>query len=95
MTTKEAYQQKLEAQLKEWAAGIEVLKARAEKAKAEAKIEYMEQIDKLHSHEEAAKAKLQELKHSGEHAWEELKPGLERSWSELKSALEHARSKFH
>ncbi len=93
-TSKEAYQEKLEAQLREWTAKIAELKAKADKAKAEVKMEYVEQIEKLRIQQAAAEAKLQELRQSGEQAWEDLKPGLERAWKELKTAVDHARSKF-
>ncbi len=93
-TSKEAYQEKLEAQLREWTAKIAELKAKADKAKAEVKMEYVEQIEKLRIQQAAAEAKLQELRQSGEQAWEDLKPGLERAWKELKTAVDHARSRF-
>lgn len=37
MNTKEAYQEKFEAQLREWAAKIDALQVKADKATAEAK----------------------------------------------------------
>jgi hypothetical protein len=58
MDTKEAYQEKFDAQLREWSAKIDELKAKADKAKAEAKIEYCEQIDGLRSKQAAAQTKL-------------------------------------
>jgi hypothetical protein len=41
MESKKAYQEKMEAQLKEWSARIDLLKAKADKAKAEAKTSIM------------------------------------------------------
>jgi len=49
MNKKEAYQEKFDAQLREWSAKIDELKAKADQAKAEAKIEYYEQIEALRS----------------------------------------------
>ena len=37
---RKAYEEKLDAQLKEWSAQIALLKAKADNAKADAKIEY-------------------------------------------------------
>ncbi len=93
-TSKEAYQAKLEAQLREWGARIDELKAKAKKAKADAKIEYLEQIEKLHAQQSAAQAMLQEFQQSGEQTWKELKPRLDRAWKDLKNAVDHARSRF-
>ncbi len=51
---RKAYEEKLDAQLEEWNAQIALLKARADKAKAEAKIEYYKTIEALqHRHDEA------------------------------------------
>ena len=63
MNKKEAYQEKFDAQLREWSAKIDELKAKADQAKAEAKIEYYEQIEELRSKQAAAQTKLQELRH--------------------------------
>ena len=45
METRELYKQKYEAQLREWGAKIDVLKAEIDKRKAEAKIDAQPQLD--------------------------------------------------
>lgn len=94
MGMREAYQEKMEAQLKEWGAELEKLTARADKAKAEAKIEYYKQIEALRTKQETVRAKLEELKRAGDKAWEDIKAGVENAWDELKNALDSAFSKF-
>lgn len=95
MTDKrKAYEDKLDAQLKEWNAQIELFKARADKGKAEAKIEYYKTIEALQKRQEEARAKLHELKAAGDEAWEELKTGAEKAWDEVKTAFHNAASKF-
>ena len=94
MSKKEAYRKKLEAQLDEWNAKIEVLKAKANKAEASAKVEYHETIEDLQKKRSNAKDKLQELRNAGEDAWEDLKGGLEQSWSDLEAAVKAATSRF-
>ncbi|MDD5411512.1 MAG: coiled coil domain-containing protein [Methylobacter sp.] len=94
MSKKEAYQDKIDAQLREWSAKIDELNAKANKATAEVKIEYYEQIEELRSKQANAQTKLQALRNSGEQAWEELKPGLEQAWDDLKTSVEKAISKF-
>jgi len=91
---KAAYQQKMEAQLKEWAAKIGELMAKAEKAKAEATIEYQRQIKELQAKQAAAQEKLEELRKAGEGAWEDLRAGLETAWDDLKSAFNNAVARF-
>jgi len=95
MTDKrKAYEEKFEAQLKEWSAQIALFKAKADKARAEAKIEYYTIIEALQHKRETAKAKLQELKAAGPGAWEDLKAGAEKAWAEVKTALQEAGAKF-
>ncbi|MFO8240340.1 MAG: hypothetical protein R6T90_05005 [Dissulfuribacterales bacterium] len=95
MTEKrKAFEEKLDAQIKELSAQMALLKTKADKAKAEAKIEYYTTIEALHHKRDIAKAKLHELKTSGEDAWDNLKAGTEKAWDEFKSAFHAAASKF-
>jgi len=91
---RKAYEEKLDAQLEEWNAQIALFKARADKAKAEAKIEYYKTIEALQHRQDEARAKLSELKTSGDEAWEDLKTGAEKVWAEVKAAFHGAASKF-
>ena len=94
MGLKENYQEKLEAQLKEWSGKIDQLKTAAGKLAADARVTYHQQIDALRGKQEAAQKKLQELRESGEGAWESLKAGIDRAWDELKQGVEGALSRF-
>jgi nucleotide-binding universal stress UspA family protein len=91
---KETYQEKIEAQLKEWAAKIDELKAKAEKSKAEIKMKYEKQIEDLRNKQGALQKKLLEMKESGEEAWEGLKSSIEKSLDDLKETFDEAISKF-
>ena len=91
---RKAYEDKLDAQLEEWNVQIALLKARADKAKADAKIEYYKTIDTLHHKQAEAGTKLHELKNAGDDAWEDLKTGAEKAWDEVKAAFDSAASKF-
>ncbi len=88
MGLKEAYQEKVEAQLKVWSAEFKELQAKAELAKADAKIELHEQLQTLKAKQEAAHQKLKELKETSADAWEKAKPDLEKAMDNLKSAWE-------
>ena len=91
---RKAYEEKLDAQLEEWNAQIALLKARADKGKAEAKIEYYKTIEALQHRQDEARAKLHELKTAGDEAWEDLKTAAEKAWDEVKTAFHDAISKF-
>lgn len=91
---RKAYEEKLDAQLKEWNAQIALLKAKAENAKVDAKIDHYKTIETLQAKQDAARTKLQELRSAGDDAWEDLKSGAENVWTELKTAFQSAASRF-
>lgn len=95
MTDKrKAYEAKFDAQLKEWSAEITLLKAKADKAKAEAKIEYYKTIETLQGKHDAAGTKLKQLRAASDDAWEDIKTGAENVWTEVKTSFNSAVSKF-
>ena len=94
MGKREAYEQKLEAQLKEWKIDIDKMKAKADKSDAQARLEYYKKIEELRTKQEAAQKKLTELKAAGEDAWEDLKAGIDLAWGSLGEAVKSARSRF-
>ena len=95
MTDKrKAFEEKFDAQLKEWSAQLALLNAKADKTKAEAKIEYYKTIETLQGKQNVARTKLQELRAAGDDAWEDLKTGAENVWTEVKTAFNSAASKF-
>ena len=94
MDKKEAYEKKMEAQLDEWNARIDMLKAKAAKAEADSKIELQDNIDELQKKRQEAEDKLQELRNSSSDAWEDLKDGVEKAWSDFGAAVKSATSRF-
>jgi hypothetical protein len=91
---KEDYVQKMEVQLKKWGLKIDILKAKAEKSKAEAKITYLKQIEELRAKQESVKQKVHDLKGSGDEAWEDFKKGVEDAFGDMKKSLKQAASRF-
>lgn len=79
--------EKLESQLKDWEAKLDVLVAKAGVARAEAKSEYREHVDELKAKHRTAKAKLEELKTASSEKWDILKTGVEGAWNELEEAF--------
>jgi nucleotide-binding universal stress UspA family protein len=91
---KMAYVEKVETQLKEWGLQTDILKAKADKSKAEVKIKYLEQIQELKNKQEAAKQRLHELRGSGDEAWADFKEGVDNALDDLKKSLKKAISRF-
>jgi hypothetical protein len=87
-TTQEAYKQKMEAQIKEWSARLEVLKAKAEKATAEAKLEMHAQAEKLKALEVSAQEHLAKLQASAAGTWDTVKADVTEKWNQVSGAVE-------
>jgi hypothetical protein len=87
MGKEEAYRERAQAQLREWKADIDKLMARANKAKADGKIQFYEQAEVLNAKYQAALKRAQELKDAGEDEWQEFKIRVEVAWGEVKDAL--------
>jgi hypothetical protein len=95
MTDKrKAYEEKFDAQLKEWGAEIALLKAKADKARADVKIEYYKTLETLQGKQDVARTKLKELRSAGDDAWEDVKTGAENVWTEIKAVFQNAASRF-
>ena len=94
MSMKEAYEKKLQAQLDEWSAEIDRLKAKADKAEADAQLDYYKKIEELRVLQEQARDKLVELEAATDEAWEDLKAGIESAWDSLSVAVRSAVSRF-
>ena len=94
MVTKQAYQQKLEIQLKKWDEKFDKLQVKTTKAKTEIRADIKEQIVTLASKRTAAHAKILELGQHTEETWEDLITGAEKMWSEMHEALNRLISHF-
>lgn len=77
LSGKQSFQQKLEAQLKEWDAKLDELKEKAPGLKGKIRAEYEIQLEALAENKASANEKLQDLRRHMEDAWEDLKEGLE------------------
>lgn len=94
MNEKELYQQKKQAQLDEWQAEIEKLKAKASELSADARLEINAQIEALQGKIEDGKSKLAELADASEGAWESIKDCVESTWNSMTSAFNEVVAKF-
>lgn len=94
MNTKEAYRQKIEAELELAQARLAQWKAKAKVMAADGNVEYTKRVEELEQSVGATRAKLMELAAAGEDAWESLKGGVESAWGSLSSAFRDAASKF-
>ena len=92
MSIKNDYQKKIEAQLHQWEAEINLLKAKAQNTEADAKINYQKNLEELKLKKGVAIKRLQEIKTSGAEAFEDLKEGAYKASAELKHGIDSALS---
>jgi recombinational DNA repair ATPase RecF len=94
MEIKDAYKQKMAAQLKEWDAQINLLEAKVENAGADIKVKRARTIHELRAKQRAASEKMKELGNSSGKAWGQVKVTADTIWDELKNGIADAHSKF-
>ena len=94
MSNKELYRQKRQAQLDEWRAEVDKLKARASGFSADTQLEMNKRTKALERKIEEGRAKLSQLADASDDAWESLKDGVESAWDVLKSSVNEAAAKF-
>lgn len=94
MNDKQLYHQKKQAQLNEWKADIDKLKAKALIASADIQIEMNKQIDVLEKKIDEGKTKLSDLADAADDMYESAKEGVESAWDSLKTTLSNAAAKF-
>jgi Protein of unknown function (DUF2934) len=94
ITTKQAFQKKLEAQLKEWDSKFAALTAKAQGAKTKIQAKIESEIVVLSNKRAAAQSTLRELRQRTGGAWVDLKIGAEKTWEEMHEALDRVISRF-
>lgn len=95
MESKEGYREKMEAKLAQWNAEMDKLSAKLSEAKADVKISYAEKIEEFMAKRDALKEQMDELRGSGDEAWQRIKIGVDNAASDLLKALDKAKSSLH
>ena len=94
MSKKDAYKQKIEAELEAVKAKLVEYKAEAKIAAADVRIEYTQHVDELEKMADTINIKLKELEIAGEDKWESLKETLESTWNKFSTAVHETAEKF-
>lgn len=93
-TNNNAYSEKLQARLDQWHAELDKLEAKTRESKADARIELMENVNKVKERWETARSKAREVQKSSGEAWKELRKGTEDAFESLKDAVHRAQSQL-
>lgn len=94
MNTKDAYREKMTAQIEEQEARLAQLKARAKQAVADGKITLGGEIEAAEAKLTVARARLKELSEAGDDAWETFKDGCDEAWNSFSDACRRAMDKL-
>lgn len=94
MNDRELHRQKYQAQLDEWKADLDKLKARAAGARADVQIEMNKHVADLEERLHEAGGKLSELAAAGEEKWDAARKNVETTWGALKAGVSAAAAKF-
>lgn len=94
MEIKDAYKQKMDTQLREWGAQIDLLEAKIENAGADARIKHAGELHELRAKWLVASEKMQEFERSGGEAWGEVKKATDKIWEDIKLGVSNAHAKL-
>lgn len=92
--SKEEFESKLDARLKQLDAEIVRLREKGSELKDEAKVRWDEKLTQLETKREAARVKLAEVKDSSAEAWKDLQKGAQAAWVDLDKAFQDASGEF-
>jgi hypothetical protein len=94
MSKKDAYKQKIEAELELVQVKLAEYKARSKIYAADVHIKYIEHVDELEHMYEVTKTKLKNLDEAGEEKWEHFKDDVESAWNALSASVKDVAEKF-
>lgn len=91
---KQAYKQKAEAELREWDAKAELLKAKGNNLMADAKLEFEKQLQNLQDNKKEFTAYVDQLTDKAEDTWDDVKDEAEEKWNKFAGAVGDFVSKY-
>ncbi len=94
MSKRDAYIEKLKAQLNEWNADVKKWEAKAKGAQADMRIEYEKQLEVFRRQRDQAIEQMRQVQSAAGDAGLELVHGADEAWTKTREAFAKARSHF-
>ncbi len=91
----DAYVEEIKAKIDDYNVEINKFQAKVDKVRAAAQAPYLKHLEEIKAKRLALEGKIEELRHSGETAWEDVKKGVELAWKSLGKSIRTARSRFN
>ena len=92
--TKDEFQKKLDARLKDLDAEVVTLHEKGHALKDEAKAKWDQKMKELETKRDVARAKLAEVRASSAEAWKDVRKGAQSAWDDLDKAFRDASREF-
>ena len=90
-----AYVEKLKANIDEWNVEIDKFKDKADQAKADAQVQCRKHVEELKAKRHELEVKIAELQKAKETAWEDVKAGVDTAWHAMGESIKAAKSRFN
>jgi predicted nucleic acid-binding Zn-ribbon protein len=94
MTTKDVYIEQAKAQLAQWNAEIQKMRADVAAAQSQGRAEFTRQLEELKQRRDAAEADLARLSEASGSAWDDMKASFDTAQDALAEGFEKARKQF-
>ena len=94
MFTRDKYVATMKKQLDEWNAEMDVLEAKVQATKEDAKEKYQEQLVALRAKRQEGEKKLEAIQSATEDSWEQLKAEAENVWEAFKDSVNAFKAHF-
>ncbi len=94
MSTRDAYTEKMKAQLDQLNARIAEWEARVKEVQANSRIEYEKQLTACRQQRDQALEHMRKVQGASADAWQELARGADEAWARMQEALDKAGSQF-
>lgn len=94
MKLKDAYGQKIDAQIEELAARLALFRAKANQLAADGKIAAYEELADTEEKLAALKQRLAALNAASAGAWQDMKGGVDKAWGDLSASAKRAFKRF-
>ena len=94
MLTRDQYVAKMKGQLDQWSTEMDLLEAKVQATKEDAKVKYQEQLVALRAKRKEGEEKLEAIKSASEDSWEQLKAETENVWEAFKDSANAFKAHF-
>lgn len=94
MQSKQAYEDKVKAQMEQVQADMDKLRARMKEADADTRISLEEDLATLEAKQEALSTRFSQLRGAGSEALDDMKRGFEEAFDDLKKSFDSAYDKL-